>query len=233
MSADEQASFERQLKENAALRDALELSTAVNDFLGDTELQDFRKKVEAAATRSARTTQTANTGRTGWLRIAAAIAALVVITAAVFFFLQGPSADHDQLFVAYFEPYPAHVKQRGPEEQHPSSFEQGLNAYTEADYEASIVLFRQSLDTSENTPVRFYLGIALLAVGNGEEAETQLYQVTRSDGNLFRSQAHWYMALALLQQGETGKTLAVLEEMEQMPGTYKQDEVLQLLDVLK
>lgn len=133
-----------------------------------------------------------------WWAVAASIVLLIGIS--WFWVEQSKPTFQEELFIAYFEPYPAIGIQRGNNEQEDLKIH-ALNYYTNKDYKKAIPLFQQLYEQHNDTLSLFYCGIAQLGNQQFEASINRLESVRNQIPNL-QSQANWYIFLAYIGKGD-------------------------------
>jgi len=172
--------------------------------------------------------------RRRWLGIMAVAAAVLLVLTFAGMQFWGGNATQNDLFAANFEPFTAVAEsqiQRGQSDA--LDAQMAYTAFLEGQYETAIAQFETLLADNDDAVLRFHLAQALLADQQAERALAILQQLdTRTDFPL-AEQTDWYLALTLL---ETGNTEAARQQLEtitnQAPTTYKYTEAQNLLNTL-
>jgi hypothetical protein len=107
-----------------------------------------------------------------------------------------------------------------------------MEPYTRDDYrEAAARLERRLRDGAADAPTRLYLGVSRFLMGEPAEAEAPLREVARGAGPEAREGA-WYLALVLLEQGETDEARRRLESLRRETSGARRGEAEALLQEL-
>lgn len=155
-------------------------------------------------------------GIKGWYYYAAA--AVVALLVAVAFLLPGKE-DTDQLFAAYFTPYPNVVQPllRGdaPTAEQIKPFQD----YEQKNYQAAAEGFNELLATKEEAGILLLLGNSNLMLGKSEEAQENFITLIRNYDE-FDLQAKWFLSLSYLKSGDTENARKILKELGEMEVSY-------------
>ena len=154
-------------------------------------------------------------GIKGWYYYAAA--AVVALLVAVAFLLPG-NENNDELFAAYFTPYPNLVQplMRGNESTaRPKAFKD----YEQKNYQAAAEGFKELLDTKEEPGVLLLLGNSNLMLGKSEEAQENFITLIKNYDE-FDLQAKWFLSLSYLKSGDTENARKILKELGETEVSY-------------
>jgi len=142
-----------------------------------------------------------------------AAAALIGITVVVAVFMNSFKENPDQLFQAYFTPYPNMFAPGLRSNQSiDSKRAEAFQAYDQRNYQKAATLFTDLLKDNKDAPMLLLLGNSNLILGNTEEAKTNFITLNQ-DFDDFDIQAKWYLSLCYLKSGETDKVQALLKEL--------------------
>ena len=148
---------------------------------------------------------------TKWYYYAAA--ALIGITVVVAVFMNSFKENPDQLFQAYFTPYPNMFEPALRSNQSiDSKRAEAFQAYEQRNYQKAATLFTDLLKDNKDAPMLLLLGNSNLILGNIEEAKANFITLNQDFDNL-DMQAKWYLSLCYLKSGETEKARAILKEL--------------------
>lgn len=159
----------------------------------------------------------------------AAIGAVLIATAAIYFAFQSPS--DAALFADYYQPYENDISltRRSGEGDLAlnGDLKVALGAYAQGDYEASIADFEKALQAEPaNDAARFFAAQAYLKTGDLEKAVDYFSIVDANEGTYARK-AEWYAILTTLKLGDREAASQLLDEFLQSSG-YKSAEAQQL-----
>jgi TolA-binding protein len=148
---------------------------------------------------------------TKWYYYAAA--AVIGITAVVAVFMNNFRNQPDELFQAYFTPYPNMFEPTTrSNEAVDSKRNDAFQAYEQGDYEKAASLFKDLLKEKKEAGMMLLLGNSNLILGNVEEAKENFVALNK-DFDELDMQAKWYLSLCYLKKGETEKARAILKEL--------------------
>ena len=141
---------------------------------------------------------------------AAAVAGIIVVVA----ILMNSFKDRpDELFQAYFTPYPNMFEPTTRSSQTVSSKRiEAFQAYEQGDYQKAATLFKDLLKDNKEAGMILLLGNSNLILGNVDEAKENFIALNK-DFDELDMQAKWYLSLCYLKAGETEKARAILKEL--------------------
>ena len=152
-----------------------------------------------------------SSGSNKWYYYAAA--AVIGITVIVTVFTNTFTDRPDQLFQAYFTPYPnmfqPTTRSNGSVD---SKRAEAFKAYEQADYQRAATLFSDLLRDKKEAGMLLLLGNSNLMLDNVEEAKENFITLNK-DFDELDMQAKWYLSLCYLKSGETEKARAILKEL--------------------
>jgi TolA-binding protein len=133
-----------------------------------------------------------------------------------------PATNPDRLFNLYYEPLKAVspiTRTIEPDQQ--VSYIQAIEKFNAGDYQGAAIGFSDAIrkDNTDITP-RFFLGITQLALENYDHSINLLSEVAHHPG-IYNKESQWYLGLAYLKTGDTGKALACFEPLANTPGFYQ------------
>ncbi len=168
-------------------------------------------------------------GIKGWYYYAAA--AVVALLVAVTFLL--PREDNtDELFTAYFTPYPNVVQPllRGDDNLMPERTKP-FQDYEQKNYEAAATGFKELLEVKEEAGILLLLGNSNLMLGKAEEAQENFITLIRNYDE-FDLQAKWFLSLSYLKSGDIENARKILTELGEMEVSYasRAKELLEKVD---
>jgi tetratricopeptide (TPR) repeat protein len=164
-----------------------------------------------------------SSGPTKWYYYAAA--AVVGITVVVAVFMNSFKENPDQLFQAYFAPYP-NMFEPGlrsnlfrSDQPIDSKRAEAFQAYEQGNYQKAATLFTDLLKDNKDAGMLLLLGNSNLILGNLEEAKDNFITLNRDFDGLDMP-AKWYLNLTYLKIGETEKAQAILTELGATESSY-------------
>lgn len=157
--------------------------------------------------------------------LATAASFALVLTA---FWLLNPAASSQELYTAYFEPYPNvinPIERSGgdpadvaPADVAPTKAGQAMYYYEQGNYEQAISLFAQVPAIEE--AYQFYWGVSYLGAEQAREAEITLEPLLFSASGVFYEPALWYTSLAQIQSEQIEVAKASLQQLIDIQGEY-------------
>ena len=143
-------------------------------------------------------------------RVSAMVASLLVVAAvAVWQVQRARQLSPDALAFSYFEPDPGLPTMLGASDN--PEFQEGMIDYKLGDYPAALSRWNLLLESyPEDDTLRYYMGVALLAEDQPEEA---LQYFEESDTGTFSDASKWYRSLALLRLGRVEEAKEDLNQL--------------------
>ena len=152
-----------------------------------------------------------SSGSVKWYYYAAAAVVGIMVVVAVF--MNNFKNQPDELFQAYFTPYPNMFEATTrSNEADGSKRKDAYQAYDQGDYQKAATLFKDLLKDNKEAGIVLLLGNSNLILGNVEEAKANFIALD-NDFDELDMQAKWYLSLCYLKSGETEKARAILKEL--------------------
>jgi anti-sigma-K factor RskA len=213
LSERERADFEKRQAEDPEFASAVEDYALIMKEINTSQAQHFAQKLKTwddeIADRETRVIP---------LRRILAIAATVLITvlAGGYLFSRygATTRDNQQLFTAYFKPYPDAISQRSAE---PGPLEQGMALYNQGDYVHAIPLLKTYIENNPHRDATCYLGISYLATDQTSDAKTIFSDLLQHEPDMYTEIAAWNLALVHLKLKENELLKTALEEIINQP----------------
>ncbi|MEO9802789.1 MAG: hypothetical protein ABJF04_06060 [Reichenbachiella sp.] len=159
-----------------------------------------------------------------WYYIGAAASLALLVTSIYLFFDR--STSNEELFVAYFDPYPNLVTTRG---NITNNFKKGMENYSNRNYNEAILDFEEiDKNEPEYTEMIFYKGVSHLALNQPTKA-VELFEQFRDFGE-YNEQAIWYLGMGYLKLGNIENVQKQLLQLKF--GDFKYREAQELLEQL-
>ena len=159
-----------------------------------------------------------NSGSNKWYYYAAAALGGAIIMVAVF--MNTLKEDPEQLFQAYFTPYPnmfeATVRSN---ESTTSNRTDAFRAYEQGDYQKAAMLFSGLLNEKTEPGILLLLGNSNLMLGNLEDAKKN-FNMLEKDFDELDIQSKWYLSLCYLKGAETENARILLKELADSKSSY-------------
>jgi tetratricopeptide (TPR) repeat protein len=167
-------------------------------------------------------------GIKGWYYYAAA--AVVALLVAVTFLLPGQESN-DELFTAYFTPYPNVVEPTLRGNDLTTDRTEVFQAYENKDYQNAAAGFQAMMNVKEEPGILLLLGNSNLMLGKSEEAQENFITLIRNYDD-FDLQAKWFLSLSYLKSGDTENARKILEELGETEVSYasRAKELLEKVD---
>lgn len=229
MSAEETASFEKNLKTDPQFREEFDFNKDLLESMRihyKAVLKDKLQHLEEATDQPQK-----KTGQRHFFRItgiAAAIALLVAVGYGLFFTSSDPQAVFDQYYTPYYNVLEGTERSAGN-----ASGDLAMRLYEQQRYEEALPVFGEAVSQNpNNTSLLFYKALSHLSVGQADAAVMDLNQVVNKPDEQLEEPVRWYLGLAYLQKGDTEKAAAVFKEIEASGDSYSEraKEILEALD---
>lgn len=207
MSPGEHEAFSARLKTDPVLQEKLAetrmLLLGIRESSLQSTLEDFHKEVIPEK----HTIEKKKKFKPYWL---AAASLIVVITVAAILLTTG-SSRNEKLFARYFEADSGLVTAMSVSDDY--DFNRGMIDYKTGDYEAAIEKWRKLLGTKPgNDTLHYFSGVAFLALNKADSAVHHLLRTMDLQQSSFRSDASWYLSLALLKQNKEQEAISYLRQ---------------------
>lgn len=230
MSQEERVAFEERLRQEEDFRNSFEdfrqMQSGIKAFGYQqfaAQLQSWDEEHDTDADEQVRTLSFSR-----WYYWAAAVAVIMVATIS---WWQLSPGQNEQLYTAYFQPYPDVLTSRGENE---NALNTAMIAYESGEYSEAITLFRQLLEGNGSTEaqgneLRFYLAQAYLSTESYDLAQQLLEDLQNVDQFGLKEASQWYLALAYLKQGDSDTAVRLLQQIKASPNHAYGAQSLQLL----
>jgi tetratricopeptide (TPR) repeat protein len=158
------------------------------------------------------------------LRLAYVVAAVFVLGfVSVLYFNRGRA--NEKLFAEFYQPYP-NIASSVRGELTEGKLQDALQQYDAGDFNAALRRLQETLAAEPNdATANFYAGVSYLKVEDSERAVASLQKAIALNDPKFSAPAHWYLALAFLQQNDLAQTRATLEAVIATDHLYKEHAV--------
>lgn len=152
-----------------------------------------------------------------WYYYVAAVTVGIVILGKVM--LTSFNETPNQLFEAYFTPYPNMFEPTVRGNSTATKRTEAFQAYEQGDYQKAAVLFRDLLKTNKEPGILLLLGNANLVLGNIDEAEENFTDLNK-DFDELDIQSKWFLSLCYLKSGEVERARTMLKELGETEISY-------------
>ena len=228
MSARERQAFEEALRTDpdlarqlAAHREAIALAKAMGDRTVKERIRQAGEKATEQIQRFG-AKHKKNNGTT-WLFLLL-LAALAF--ALVYFFKKNKTVEPERIYASYYQALPLTFGDRG--------FEDLLSAasiaYGEKDYTKALQLFESAVPANEDAKVGLAKGICHMELQGYEEAGQILAGFI--DDALYGEHCRWYLALCLLQTGDSAQAKTHLQYLAQSDKRFQHAAAKKILEQL-
>lgn len=158
---------------------------------------------------------TASGIKTWYYYAAAAVVALLI----AFAFLLPGGQSNDELFAAYFSPYPNIVEPTVRGNDVATDRTAAFQAYERKDFQAAATGFEELIDAKEEPGLLLLLGNSNLMLGNAKEAQENFITLINKYDD-FDMQAKWFLSLSYLKSGDTENARKILKELGETEVSY-------------
>lgn len=143
-------------------------------------------------------------------RIPAAAAVILMILIPTIYQGYFRSGSDQELFTAYYTPYPPAQNVRGNQQS-----DRGMVLYRNNEYSAAIPLFESQIAAdSTKARIHLFLGNCYLRVNNTAKAIEHLEKLLLvTNSRIIQQNTEWYLALAYLKEGGTQETVEQLQSI--------------------
>jgi len=202
LSVEERLAFEKELGENAVLKEEYLLQKDTHALLNLHGQLSHKEKLKVLDQELELETKTISIRkplwRDSWFQMAAVI--LLLISSSYFWINQ--QYNQNQLLQSAFQPYDDILTGRGA----PSPMQAAMQAYNQGKHDQAVAGFTKILkEEPQNIDARFYLGVSLLASGKASEAEPYLEEAAKSAK--YSEPGRWYKTLACFESLEPDQCL--------------------------
>lgn len=217
LSFDEVTAFERQLASDEEL--AIEVKKRETILLGlqafgNQKMRDQIKRVRAEMLENNKEKSSIPSPQSKitplkWLALAAVLISLLFLVRHAFV---SKSSIEEKLFTEYFEPYSASFTTRNNNIAKEKI--EARDFYNKKDYNSAIPLLENILSKQPyNADIELALASSYLAIGSLDHAVSHCTQVIERKDELYLDQAHWYIALAYIQQSKISQGRTHLQKL--------------------
>ncbi len=169
-------------------------------------LDDFHDSLISADIPGNRKTATKLLSLKTWLAAASVIAVVAVSAWWLFFRIE----NRQSVFADYFSPDPGLISAMSTSDNY--LFDRAMIEYKTGNYEPAIKTWdSMQILQPKNDTLNYFLASALLAAGQTGKAIGYFEKVTASPTSAFAKDAYWYLALALVREGDTKRAIPFLK----------------------
>lgn len=209
----ERTEFEKELEAHAELRDELALQKSVHQLLEDSELNALDQTLSGIRSEYARPEAKQRSLKPFWY----AAAAVLVLAMAYLGFFRNQSVTADELFQAYYEPYPAdNIVRSDSDSLVRQAMDSALVFYDDGHYQKALELFLTQ--PNSNGRAAFYAGLCLLGTEQYRQALSAFMRVSEDQNSIYSQPARWYAALIYLKLEEKAQARELLQPLSELSG---------------
>ena len=229
LSEQDRIAFLDKIKSDKDLKEEVEIRKAMIEqveTMGDLKLKEkilgIQKKVEGTKK---------NIVRRRFLVVLSTVAAAVLLLFLAYQWFD-PKVDSQELYAQYYQAYELPFGSRSASEDKRIVEAGGL--YQNGEYAKALPLL-QNLETQGLGDDRITLAIAIcqLEMNDNESAVATLRQASAKRGFLYKDQAKWYMALALLKFDQMEECSRILQSIADDHTAHFNQEAIELLETLQ
>ncbi|WP_103865390.1 tol-pal system YbgF family protein [Aquimarina sp. I32.4] len=216
LTQDELTAFEKELAINSELQQETQKHREMHKILGDQDTLDFKEKLMRISANIHEEKQKVPSTKTYsyYLKIAASIAILIGI--GTFWYLTNAKNQIQDLYKAYYEPFPVEDIVRGNTNK---EIQHIIKNYTSHSYDSVIVALEKYPDIENQHQLQLYLGNSYLNT-NCEEKAIPLFIKIKNKSKYYEV-AKWYLSLSYLKVNKPKKAIPLLNEIIRYNGAYK------------
>ena len=213
LTPEEVREFEIEMKSNVALQDEVRAMLTTLSALKEIRAEELLQRLS---------TLTSNdkvrklNPPIQWIRWAAAILILAIV--GYFIFEQLNKLTPEDIFLAYFEPYPNVIDPGTRGEDRVVSI--GLAQYEAAEYNSAFMSLKEVVENNpKDLESAFYFGMSALLIEQNKIAQDELDKVASSESKL-AIQAKWYLSLLALKTNQIDLAKETLQEIIDGKSSY-------------
>ena len=209
MTDEELQTFESELQNNETLRQEVLLHKQIAEATLERNVMDFRASVQSVIHEKANRNAGKFPAFKYYIRIAAAISIIFLISYTVhqFYFDRSSSLE---LFMSYFVPYDDLITGRS-DDNNEENLTLAMMHYNQGEHQQAISYFRL-FDDGNKPLINLYLGICYLSLEDFELAHKTFENGLAKD-NPFTIELKWYQALTYLREENSVKAKLILEDI--------------------
>ena len=223
MSDTEKQWFLKELEGNEKLRTEVQLRKRADMILKDQDVMSLRNKLsQIEKNRKEVSEPVSSSGKKAYIRYAAVIAALVLISTITM--LPHKNLSNEGIISKYYKVYEPPTSQRSAHSATDKDFTLALEYYNTHDYDKAAIFFNKVLENKPNDMQSVLLkGVANFEEKKYPDAKLSFGKVIDNKDNLYVDQAQWYLALCYLQTSETEKAKMLFKMIANEKGIYRND----------
>jgi len=225
----EKQDFENELKINPSLQKDLSFEKDINNAIIQDDIELFKQKVISVRQNMKEKEPIKRSLFIGtkqtWLLIAASVLVLFA-TLSLLYHLNNNGHTNLELYAMYFEPYQSDIIERSGGIEN-SMLVPAVEAYNKGDFVTASKIFNSiTINEPDNIVARFYGGISNMQIDNYPKAIASFQYIISNNKFLFKEQAQWYLALAILKtdnNSDLDKVIELLTKLRDNNGDCSKD----------
>lgn len=217
LPADETIAFEKQISMDSELELEVEKHRELQRVLSDTDTLLFKEKLHKISKEIKQESLDEKAISYSFIWKIAASIVIIVGVGTLLWNILNTSEDFSDLYAAYYELYPVEDVIRGNTQVEKDII---MKSYADGDYQKVVSILSDNTSFPLTEQFRLYLGNSYLNLGNEQEALKQFQQI--SDDSKYSENANWYQALTYLKLKNAEKSSALLKEIVDFDGVYKE-----------
>lgn len=210
LKGDQLSSFLEEVKQNAALKEELDLQQTILNGIEHKQNQELRARFKKISEEVKYKEKEAKVVPMPLIKIIASIAAVCLICFAAYFVLDN-SSDSETLFAKYYEPSEVTITRSTDME---ADLVKAKELYHTKQYDKALPLFKNIIASNPSSAdLRLAYGNTLLNCNKLNLAREQFNYIIDSDDPLYSDQSRWYLGLLELRAGNNIKAVEVLSPL--------------------
>ena len=211
MDAAEAAAFSDKIRDDKELRAKVDEVKLMHIAIGEAnlqeQLQDYQKEIIQKQGGGINKRKIAF-GQINW-GIAASV--LIIVSLAAWWYYGN---QQQRLYSSYYAPDPGLMTTMSSVNDH-YEFDKAMVEYKNGDYDKALAAWEKMLSANaENDTLVYFIGSALQAKGEYEQAITYLQRVATDTQSALRKDASWYLGLLYLRTGDKAQAIRYIEGSE-------------------
>lgn len=235
LSDNQRIEFEADLDNNTDLKLEYEATLAANQAIELLGYQNLKRKLQVQQkNESPLTISSANTKKSPWLKMAAAVAFLIIAAFVLFFYLQPLTPE--QLAQESFTEPPLLSLRTPTKGQKQTPLSIGEYAYFEENFSKAIKQLSTIRDNDKNFEMaQLTLGATYFQTGAYELAIGIYEKIINLEDSNFEEQAKWNLAMTYLANQQTAKARQLLQQIEKDSSTTttRKEKIAEILAALE
>ncbi|MFC4721379.1 tol-pal system YbgF family protein [Geojedonia litorea] len=219
LTPDEEQKFEYLMQTDTDFKKDVEFQSQVKDAIFRHERHNLKQRLQDVE----KDLIPKNTNKIKWL-----VAAAILISLSVGYYIFDSSYTYTELYAIYFEPAPNIVHPIVRDGIEDNDETKAFVAYQKQDYKLAAQLFDKVFQDTKTSEILFYEAISLMEINNIDQA-IEKFEIHKKYNDLLSNKTHWYMALAYIKQNNIEKAKDVLNLIINNQESYNYKKAKELL----